>query len=327
MSSNAKRAGQKADDLIRANAAAAEAQADTIAAPDTPVELVESEPVVEAEVVQFEQQVQEPVAVDNSVDVSLLEQQLAETQAAQAQADQRWRSLDGQLRAKDAQIDRLTELVGKMTSEPAKPQAPQGVQTSDADDFGSEMVEFVQRLAASAAQDAVGRLTPTIEGLTNEVNVVSKHTAQSQAVTFEGMLDKLSPQWSQLDTDQGFHDWLAQSPTRNKLFLEGANTQDSAIVSDFFNMYADTLDRAENKVTAKEAKRANDLEKQVSPGKSRSTRAASNATPPEQKNWTRSEIAGAYNDYSQGKISSEEWGPLEKAIAAAQAEGRVDYST
>ena len=327
MSSNAKRAGQKADDLIRANAAAADAKADNIATPDTPVEILAAEPVV-AEVIEFEQAVQEPEAVDtNSVDVSALEQKLADTQAAQAQADQRWRSLDGQLRAKDAQIDRLTELVGKMTTEPAQPQAPQGVQTSDADDFGTEMVDFVQRLAASAAQDAVGRLAPTIQGLTNEVEVVSKHTAKSQALTFEGLLDKLSPSWSQLDTDQGFHDWLGQSPTRNKIFLEGAQTQDAEIVSDFFNMYADTLDRASTQVQAKENKRANELEKQVSPGKSRSTATASSVSPPDQKNWTRSEIAGAYSEYSKGNIPADEWGPLEKAIAAAQAEGRVDYST
>ena len=327
MSSNAKRAGQKADDLIRANAAAAaNAEADDIATSDTPVETVETEPVV-AEVIEFEQAVQEPEAVDNSVDVSALEQQLVDTQAAQQQADQRWRSLDGQLRAKDAQIDRLTELVGKMTTEPAQPQAPQGVQISDADDFGTEMVDFVQRLAASAAQDAVGRLAPTIEGLTNEVEVVSKHTAKSQAVTFEGLLDKLSPSWSQLDTDQGFHDWLNQSPTRNRLFLEGAQTQDAALVSDFFNMYAATLDVASTQVQANENKRANELEKQVSPGKSRSTATASTASPREQKNWTRSEIASAYSEYSKGNIPADEWGPLEKAIAAAQAEGRVDYNT
>ncbi len=324
MSSNAKRAGQKADDLIRANAAAAEAKADENATPDTPVEVVNSEPE-EAEVLQLEQPVQEPEAVDNSVDVSALQQQLVDTQAAQQQADQRWRSLDGQLRAKDAQIDRLTELVGKMTV-PETPPAPQGLQSSDAEDFGSEMVEFVQRLANSAAQDAVGRLAPTIEGLTNGMEAVSQHTAKSQSVTFESQLDKLSPQWSQLDTDQGFHDWLNQSPTRNKLFLEGAQTRDAEIVSDFFNMYADTLSTAEQKLSAKEAKRASELEKQVSPGKSRSTATASNANPTEQKNWTRSEIASAYSEYSKGNIPADEWGPLEKAIAAAQAEGRVDYS-
>ena len=324
MSSNAKRAGQKADDLIRANAAAANANADEIAAPDTPVEVVDSEPEV-AEVLQLEQPVQEPVAVDTSVEVSALQQQLADSQAAQQQADQRWRSLDGQLRAKDAQIDRLTELVGKMTT-PETPDVPRGLQASDAEDFGSEMVEFVQRLADSAAQEALGKLAPTIEGLTNGMEVVSQHAAQSQAVTFEGQLDKLSPSWSQLDTDQGFHNWLGETPTRNKLFLEGAQARDANIVADFFNMYADTLSTADNKVMAKEAKRVSELEKQVSPGKSRSTATPSNATPPEQKNWTRSEIASVYSEYSKGNIPSDEWGPLEKAIAAAQAEGRVDYS-
>ena len=72
--------------------------------------------------------------------------------------------------------------------------------------------------------------------------------------------------------------------------------------------------------------RVAELEKQVAPGKSRSTQTPSAAVTTDERIWTRSEIAQAYSDNSKGKYTPEEWAPLEREIAAAQANERVDYS-
>lgn len=320
------------DALIEANAAAARGEApaaDTDPAADPESALGVEDTQQGAEVLDFQEADQDD---DTGADpMADFQQQLNEARQAAETAEQRWRSLDGQLRSKDEQIERLTELVAKMTDHaPAKQEAPvepAGVSKDDADTFGDDMVDFVQRVARDIARREIANLVSTLDGLEAKVKDVEQHTAVAVNDSFQTKLSKLAPGWEKFDTDQGFHDWLSESSTRKRLFGEAAEGRDAPGVAEFFNMYATKVAAEAEPQQRKASDKARKLEAQVQPGKGRTTRTQAQDIPTGQpRTWTRTEIAQNYQKYSQGKFTKEEWAKLEQEMAIAQRDDRVDYS-
>lgn len=331
MSQQVKQKAAEIDELIRRNAAAAqdgEAADESVAPDETVVEDEDTQQV--AEVVELDSGPQEDAGVDSAIDDTLaqMQAQLEEANKRAATADQRWRSLDGQLRSKDEQIDRLTDLVGKMTearAEPAEPPAPAGATSADSENFGADMIDMVQRVARQIAQAEIATLKQTLDGLSQTVDTVSQNTAVAMNESFEAKLTRLAPRWQDFDRDQGFHDWLNETGSRSSMFQNAAQSKDAEMVAEMFNMYTTLVEAKAATEQAAVTKKANKLEQQVAPGKSRSTATPASTGSADKKQWTRTEIAQAYNNKSRGQISKEDWAVLEAEIAAAQREGRVDY--
>lgn len=321
MSSQVKKKAAEIDALIAANAAAA--RGEEVVPPAEQAESVdEGQPPAEQPVLQV---VSQPIPAVDTPPTSPLEAQLAQARAQAEAAEQRWKSLDGQLRSRDQQIDRLTELVTKMApaAEAAAPVIV-GVQSEDADAFGDDMIDFVQRVARQAAQNEIAKIQGTLQGLTQEVQTVAKHTAKSLVTEFEDGLDTQSPRWREFDTAPEFHAWLAQSPARHNVFVAGCESKDAAAVAEIFNMYVVVSGKAQ--VTPPPNPNVSKLEMQVSPGKSRSTAVPSASAPTGERIWTRSEIVAAYKRKQKGGFSKDEWTALEREIESAQKNERVDYS-
>jgi len=237
--------------------------------------------------------------------------------------EQRWRSLDGQLRARDRQIEQLQGIIASMQSAPAPapaaPVAPTSVNEEDEENFGSDLVDMVRRASRSEATQLLNNVMQRLDKLEQKLTGVESTATVTAHATFEDRLARLVPNWETLNYDQGFIDWLQASSARNRVFQTAASDKDVPTVADFFLEY--------EKLTAKPAKtpaqntRKEQLAKQVAPGKGRTAPAAPE---PDHLIWTRSSIAQFYRNKSQ--YSPSEFARLEKDLFNAQQQGRVDLT-
>lgn len=243
--------------------------------------------------------------------------------------EQRYRSLDGMIRARDKQIQQLHDLLAGMQQQPQQPQESSDdagpiITKKDEDDFGSELVDMARRAAREEFRSLKSDILKEVKELRDNlkgVNEVTQVTAQDR---FEMKLDSLTDKrWRVLDTDQSFIDWLTSSTSRHKVFTTAVQGQDATTVADFFNDYAEMANQQRAQAEVPKQSRKAEIEKQVSPGKSKSV-----GTPSSQaggkKVWTKTEIAQAYANKKQYK--ADEFQQMEREIAAAQREGRVNYA-
>lgn len=239
---------------------------------------------------------------------------------------QRYRSLQGMIRKRDEQINQLHELLSGMQQ--AKETTPQGEQAQaqalltneDSQNFGEDMVDMARR----AARQEMQAVQQQLDEIRQQIKGVSQTTEQFTEQSFEQQLDSLTEsKWRHLDSDPLFIEWLGASRYRQAIFQQAVNQRDAPTVADTFNEYVREQTRQTEEQDAPKRERREQLRKQVAPGKSRST-STSNQGEGEQKKWTRSEIASVYANSKQ--YSKEEFDRLDREIAAAQKEGRVDFS-
>jgi hypothetical protein len=288
---------------------------------------------IEAEVVTFEQPPQalpQPtpdIASEPPVVQPDLSSEVADLRSEVEKANQRWRSLQGQIGSKDKQIEQLHTLIANMNVAPVaveEPVAvlPQGFTKADEDAFGEDMIDVIERIARSVANNEVAELRQTMEGVSHQVQNVEAHTAKAVKSQFDADLTRLAPEWEQLNDDAGFIAWLTSSPTRQNLFAGAVEQQDAEAVSEVFNIYSQA--HGQPVVDAQQALRQQKLEKQIAPGKSRSTATSASSQPEEKRAWTKSEIQTVYN--AKAQYSKEDFAKLEREIADAMKGERVDYT-
>lgn len=250
----------------------------------------------------------------------------AELKAELEKVEQRYRSLQGMIRKKDEQLSQLHELLAGMQQAQTKAEPQAGAEqdalltAADSQNFGDDLVDMARRAARQEAQG----LQQQLDEIKQQIQGVSKTTKDMVEQSFESKLDQLTEnKWRTLDSDPLFITWLGESRYRHGVFQQAVQNQDAATVADFFNQYATEQTKQDEQREAPRNKRREQLQKQVAPGKSRSTN-ASTAEANEPKEWTRSEIASVYANSKQ--YSKEEFDKLEREITAAQKAGRVDFS-
>jgi hypothetical protein len=283
---------------------------------------------------QTETQVEEPTEDQGVAAEGSVEEQDTDTRSAdhreQAELwEQRYRSLDGMIKSRDKQIQQLHELLAGMQqasqqkSSPSEDDQPL-VTKKDEEDFGSELVDMARRAAREEFRSLKAEFMRDIDELRNSVTNVTEVTQLTAQDRFEMQLDgHTSKRWRELDSDPKFINWLKSSPVRNKVFVAAVQEQEATTVAEFFNDYAALANQQREKADEPKKTRVAELEKQVSPGKSKSV-----GTPDSQaggkKTWTRTEISQTYANKKQYK--ADEFQQLEREIATAQREGRVNYA-
>ena len=276
-----------------------------------------------------------PEAVQPEVDQQQTDQGVVADAATEDQTDdvsraldeskkweQRYRSLDGMIQARDRQIEQLHQLLASMQQAQAAPEAPAKqdkaklVGKEDEDAFGADLVDLARRVAREESGAYVAKLEGTIAELQQQLKGVAQTTAVTVQDRFENQLAAAVPNWKAVDSDPKFIEWLQSNATRMKVFSEAARNQDVDGVAYFYSEYAG----------APKTEQATDprLAKQVAPGKSKAVAPAAKS-PAEKKTWTRSEIAQFYAD-GKKRFSQEDYVKLERDLFAAQKEGRVDYT-
>ena len=237
--------------------------------------------------------------------------------------EQRYRSLDGMIQARDRQIEQLHQLLASMQQAQAAPEAPAKqdkaklVGKEDEDAFGADLVDLARRVAREESGAYVAKLEGTIAELQQQLKGVAQTTAVTVQDRFENQLAAAVPNWKAVDGDPKFIEWPQSNATRMKVFSEAARNQDVDGVAYFYKEYPGAQKTEKQAVDPR-------LAKQVAPGKSKAVAPAA-ANPAEKKTWTRSEIAQFYAD-GKKRFSQEDYVKLERDLFAAQKEGRVDYT-
>lgn len=237
--------------------------------------------------------------------------------------EQRYRSLDGMIQARDRQIEQLHQLLASMQQAQAAPEAPAKqdkaklVGKEDEDAFGADLVDLARRVAREESGAYVAKLEGTIAELQQQLKGVAQTTAVTVQDRFETQLTAAVSNWKAVDSDPKFIEWLQSNATRMKVFSEAARNQDVDGVAYFYKEYPGAQKTEKQAVDPR-------LAKQVAPGKSKAVAPAA-ANPAEKKTWTRSEIAQFYAD-GKKRFSQEDYVKLERDLFAAQKEGRVDYT-
>ena len=260
-------------------------------------------------------------------------------------AEQRYRTLQGmynadtgRLRAENQQLQQrlgqLEQLMATMSQSPA-PQInadQKFVTDQDIEEYGDsvDLMRRVTREETLAHQREIAELKDTIRKLqasvVPRVEQVAQAQAQSTEQAFWSTLNAMVPDWRDVNSDAGFHEWLLEvdplSGMPRQTFLDNAQRNfDVQRVAQFFNAWKGM---SGNQVaqTQRSASKS-ELERQVVPGKGRTGAAPTSSG--QDKTYTPTDIAKFYADVRQGRFKGkeDERARLERDIFAAQREGRI----
>lgn len=274
---------------------------------------------------EVEQQTDQGVVADAATEdqTSAPEQDRFREEAAKW--EQRYRSLDGMIQARDRQIEQLHQLLASMQQAPQaeaetekKPGKSKLVGKEDEEAFGTDLIDLARRISREESGAYISELENRLAQLQEQLSSVAQTTAVTVQDRFEQQLTNAVPNWKTIDNDERFIKWLQANPTRNRVFAEAARSQDVAGVAYFFEEYAGKAAPEEKPKTDPR------LEKQLSPGKSKSVPSQAKSQS-DKKQWTRSEIAQFYAN-GRKTYSQEDYAKLERDLFNAQKEGRVDFS-
>lgn len=232
------------------------------------------------------------------------------------------RSFEDKIRTQAAENARLA---AELESARRTPEKPAAADPQDAETFGSDLVEMVQRVAetmfGAAAKNIDARLSAIEQRLEGTAQVVAK-TAEE---TFYERLAAAVPDYAAINTDEGFLAWLGDedgisgAPRQNALTAAG-QALDAARVAKVFLAYKATQAPAEAPPPAKPSAAAQ-LAKQVSP----SSAASPAPRNPAKNTFSVAEVQSFYRDVQSGKYRGREADAtaLEASINQALAEGRI----
>jgi len=238
-------------------------------------------------------------------------------------------------------IQQMEQLLSGMQAEPVTQpetvtQPKQLVSAEDVEEYGDsiDVMRKVSKEELSPLYDRIASLESTLNGVAANLNGMVipqvQQVARQQAVgseeAFWSNLAQQVPEWQTINNSPDFQAWLLETDmmlgSTRQVQLEDAQSKlDVNRVAAFFRAFAPSGD-APTPQTAQPTRSASELEKQVSPGRSRSA-----AAPADQKAkvWTPDEIAAFYRDVQMGKYrgKEKERDRLERDVFAAKAQGRL----
>lgn len=263
----------------------------------------------------------------------------AQPQQSQDDAwERRYRTLQGlfnsevpklQQQNKDlsAKLQDAIARMDKLAQQPAQAPQPQSLEADpkDVDDFGSDLVEMVQRQTQRAITSIAAKVDSVVASFEARLKVVEqqlKGTTQTVAYTAEEVFfNKLAavvPDWEQINSSDAFLQWLADvdpvyGQPRQAALTAAQSNLDVARVAAVFNAFKGAQ--------PKTSKAQDALAKQVSP----KTAASVAPTPTEKTIVTQAQIQAFYKDVATGKYRGRdaEVAQFEAVINEAIAEGRV----
>lgn len=221
-------------------------------------------------------------------------------------------------------VQQLQQDIRQIREKPAA--AAAAPDPKDVEAFGAELVEMVNRNAASqiagAVQQALAEVSARLERLEQQHQVTAKTAAMSAEQAFYADLTARVPDWKAVNVDPGFLTWLGQPDAltgdERQLALDRAsaslNAERAAAV---FLAYKATVTPAAQPVA-----RASEVESQVAPSRSGASAAPADTTP---RLVSQQEVVKFYDDVRRGvyRGREQEQQQIEAAINKAIAEGRI----
>lgn len=230
-------------------------------------------------------------------------------------------------------VTQLEQLLASMNTAQSQPKAPAAplVTEADMEEYGDsiEVMRKVSREEASAYQSRIDQLESVIRqmqaNVVPQVQQLTQRQAQSSEQAFWGQLQSVVPDWREINGDQGFQSWLMEvdplTGISRQTYLDDAQRNlDVGRIANFFNAWKSMT--GESVAQNGQSRSGSELERQVAPGRSRST---SNPAQGEGKTYTAADIQKFFVDVQKGKYKGREADRdrIERDIFSAQREGRI----
>ena len=237
-----------------------------------------------------------------------------------------------------SQLEQLLAGMQQPKTEPVpKAEAPKLITDADVEEYGDsiEVMRRVSKEETSAAEQKLKQLEKQIEALQTNVLPRVEQVAANQVKTSEqafwSELSTTVPDWRDMNDNQDFQNWLLEidplTGISRQTYLEDAQRNlDVGRVTNFFNAWKGNNGSESNAQPNRKAQSSNELKKQVSPGKGKSSgKPQSNSN----KTYSPDDIKSFFDDVRKGNYRNkeEERDRIERAIFAAQREGRIVTAT
>lgn len=236
--------------------------------------------------------------------------------------------LSHQVRELNENLQRAMQEIEMLRQAPQAPQKVEEKPDNDAEVFGEDLVEAVDRRAEKKARALVAEQTAElkqyIEQLEARLGNVNQQVAVSAQDRFYSRLGQLVPDYEAVNGDEGFLNWLGQvdpvyGVPRQAALDAAAQAMDADRVANVFMAYK-SLTGKQTQAAQKQQVRQ-ELERQVAPSRTQ----ASAATPQQGKIWTKAEFERAYDPRTIRELGQERADALVAEAEVALAEGRVQW--
>ena len=235
--------------------------------------------------------------------------------------------LYAQLRETTEQLQHAFSEIEKLkTATPPKQEATS--KDSDAETFGEDLVEVVDRRASAKAQALVAKemadVRAYIKQLEAKVGNVGEQVAVSAQDRFLNQLGKVVPDYEAVNQDPKFLEWLSVvDPTfgfnRQASLDNAVQTLNAQQAADIFSAYKMLTGKQVNQQQKQQVRQ--ELERQVAP---QSTKASASVQPGARV-WSVSEYEQALDPRNIGTMGRVRADELYADAEAAYAEGRVRF--
>lgn len=259
--------------------------------------------------------------------------------------EQRYRTLQGmynadtaRLRSENQQLNsrvtQLEQLLSSLSTAPAASQTETNeklVTSKDIEEYGDsiDVMRRVTKEEVSAANRRIAELEQMIRQMHTSVVPKVEQVAQRQAMSAEQSfwadLSAAVPQWRDVNADSAFHNWLLEIDpmtglTRQSYLEDAQRNLDSRRVANIFTAWQGLS--GQSVAQSPRPAPATQLEKQVAPGRSRSSGATATDQP---KTYSSTDIRKFFEDVRKGlyKGKEAERDRIERDIFAAQRESRI----
>lgn len=235
-------------------------------------------------------------------------------------------------------MQQMEQLLSSLqTTAPAQPVSTQTfVSDSDREEYGDsidvmrkvsreELFPLISKI--STMENAIQHIAASLNtSVLPQVQRVAHQQALSAEDRFWSNLSQSVPNWQTVNDDPEFQSWLLEidplTGASRQAYLEQAQRSlDVGRVAAFFRAFTSMSGKYAN-TNAQPNRSASELERQVSPGRSRNTGTQTNQSA---KMYGPEDIRKFFNDVRSGKYKGREAerDRIERDIFAAQAEGRI----
>lgn len=227
-----------------------------------------------------------------------------------------------------AKLQDAIQRVEKLAEAKQAPPEASAVDPRDADTFGADLVEMVQRQVRSVIGTMAGKMDEVVgkfEVRLGQVEQALNGTNETVAVTAEGLfysaLAESVPDWEQINAEDGWLEWLSEvdpvyGQPRQTALTAAQNSLDAKRVSAVFKAYKATKSKP-----VEAPKTTSPLEKQLAPRSATTVPPVSGAKPIV----AQQDILDFYRSVQRGEFRGREAEvqAAEQTINEAIAEGRV----
>lgn len=225
------------------------------------------------------------------------------------------RDMYRQMQELQSRLENVEKAPEPKTGEPA-------ATDKDREDFGSDLVEMVERIAASATAKAVSESEKRITAVLQQLGAVQERVQLSEADKFWGRVKSLVADWEQVDADENWIAFLDTTPdytteTYRELAAKAIQAGKAEAVAKLVDIWRGPAKQAEPPKPQVNP----DLQRQVQPSSVKSTAPA----PAAGRIISRQEYESLYDVRNVQRYGHKKAAEMQAEADLAVAEGRVHW--